>query len=184
MIKKIDPVYLLLQNVVLARFIRGDITREERCFVFDNIEKHRRAMWINLICSTLVVWGLFKAPKDHVDGLIAALLGPVLVFGGAWFALSFGGIPKRIIDVAMSITFWMFMAFLTSMTTMFLVVAYVSPFPFWPVLALIYCAAYVACVQFDTADGFKAGLDEANLNCSRATLTYLEKKHGIVPDQT
>lgn len=178
--KKFDPFYWLL-TWVLRRFLNVGLKNEELEFLQDNIRKHRKVLWCNVTVVACTVIGL-QHYEGEIIGLITALLAPVMVMGGAWFAVSFGGIPAKLIDSAMSITFWMFLAFTASLTTMLIAVGYISPPVLWPVFAAIYLGALLSCIQYDTADGLKAGLDEAQLRHSRAALRYY-KKQGIEPEE-
>jgi hypothetical protein len=182
MMKVIDPAFLLLRWLVLARFLRSELDEQDQQFVMDNIDKHRMSMWINVVTTICVIWGLRQAAGDQIGTVITAMLGPVMVMGGAWFAITFGGIPKRLIDVAMSVTFWLFTAFIVSLSSMFVAVAFVTSPAIWVMLAVVYIGAYFSCVQYDTADGLKAGLDEAQLGHSRAALRFYKEKHEIEPE--
>ena len=64
---------------------------------------------------------------------------------------------------------------------MFIAVMFVTPPFVWPALAIIYIGAVFACIQYDTADGLKAGLDEALLKHSRAAIVYY-RKQGVEPE--
>ena len=182
-LKYLDPFYLVLAFIVMRCFKQCDMHAEERLFIEDNIAKHRKALWINIVSTACVYWGLLSIPKESAETLILALLGPVMVFGGAWFAITFGGIPSRLLDIAMTITFWMFTAFLLSVSAMFIAVAFISPPQIWFVLAIVFWSGYVSCVQYDATDGLKVGLDEAVLKHSRAALRFYKEKHAISPDQ-
>ncbi len=182
-LNNIDPFFLFLRYVVLRGFLHCDIQQDERGFVQDNIHKHRCALWINFLTMLCVMWGLLKTQEEGYSTIISALIGPVMVFGGAWFSMSFGGVPAKLMNIAMSITFWMFTAFLVSLTTMFISVAFVSPMQIWPMLVVVFCAGYMSCVQYDTADGLKAGLDDTLLRASRAHILYYKSKHHILVDE-
>jgi hypothetical protein len=177
-----DPILLLLRFVVLRHFWLADLEKSEQSFVAENTKKHRVCLWITIVSSSLVLWGLSTVPNESLGTVIGGLLGPVVVFGGAWFFVSFGGIPIKLLRVAMSITLWMFSAFCVSLATMFIAVGFVSPPQIWPVLAFVFIAGWIACVRYDTADGLKAGLDEAQLHHSRAALTYY-RNMGIEPTE-
>lgn len=180
MFQKLDPFYWFLK-AMLRGFFKVELKSEEVDFISDNIQKHRKVLWINLIAAIFVVLALSKTDAKDIATLITALLAPVMVMGGAWFAISFGAIPAKLMNVSLSCTMWMFTAFLTSLTTMFIAVGFVTPAVVWPVLGIVYLSALFACIQYDTADGMKAGLDEAQLRHSRAAVRYY-KKQGIDPD--
>jgi len=46
---------------------------------------------------------------------------------------------------------------------MFISVGFVTSPYLWPVLALVYIGALIICIQYDTADGLKVGLDDTVL---------------------
>lgn len=158
--------------------MKAELLPEERTFVDDNIRKHRLVQWINLFSTILIFISLNSVSEEKLSTLISALLAPVMVLGTAWFAVSFGAVPARLIEYSMVITFWMYVGFKLSFTTMFLAIGFISPMTLWPVLLLIYISVDFSCAQYDTADGLKAGLDEAILKHSRAALRYY-KKIGI-----
>lgn len=177
--EKIDPFALFLR-LVLKGFYKGDLKDHEKQFVDENLTKHRKVMWVNLFDSICMIFALREAQPEDFTVLITALVAPVVVLGGGWFMISFGAIPAKLISVSMTITLCMFTAFVIALTTMFMAVGFVtSPFA-WPVLGLIYLGTVASCVMYDTADGLKAGLDEAMLWHSRAALAYYAKK-GINP---
>jgi len=177
-VRRIDPMYYLLKGVILRKFLETDLEKEQKAFVGSNIDKHRPVFWASLVSGILVYLGLLRVDTENIDTIILSLLAPVMVMGGAWFAISFGGIPVKLIDTAMSITQWMFTAFLCSLTAMSVAVAFISPALLWPVIAIIYIAALFSCVQYDTADGLKAGLDEYVLQHSRYAIRYFEREEA------
>jgi hypothetical protein len=180
-LSKIDPFNIWLRKIVLKDFLAAELEDPDREFVSDNVQKHRKVMWFNVLCSIGVTHGLLQLEGESLGMVIAALLAPVMVMGGGWFAISFGGIPGKLMDVAMSITFWMFSAFVISFSAMFIAVSLISPPSIWPALVAIYYGAISACIQYDTADGLKAGLDEAVLDHSRAAIAYYAKQGKDLP---
>jgi len=180
-----DPIVMFLK-FILRGFLKAQLEEDEMAFVGDNIRKHRIALWVNVAASVFVYLGLRDTPSESIATVIASLLAPVMVLGGAWFAISFAGVPKRLLDVAMVTTLWMFIAFIVSLTAMFISVGFVtSPF-LWPVLGLVYLGVIVGCVQYDTADGLKAGLNEAQLKHATLAIEDYEGKRqwkrGKKPD--
>lgn len=165
-----DPIYLFLRYLVLRDFFKTSLGEAEQAFLHANIKKHRAILWLNIIASVFICIGLRQAA--HPETLISALIAPVMVMGAAWFAISFGGVPTKLLHIAMKVTFWMFTAFLLSLTAMFLAVALISPWWIWFPLAVIYYGALVSSIMYDTTDGLKVGLDEAVLKHSRAALQY------------
>lgn len=179
--KRLDPMYLLV-SLILRPFHKAKLAEYERAFVLDNTTKHASVMWINALGIGLVTFGLQFASQETIGQVISTLIAPVMVMGAAWFAISFGGVPKHLVNIAMAVTFWMFTAFLVSLSTMFVAVFFVVNPIMWPVFAIIYVGALISCILYDTADGLKAGLDEAVLKHSRAALVYY-KGQGIPTDE-
>lgn len=177
---QIDPIVGLVK-LILRGFLKAELGDDELAFVDDNIQKHRRALWINIAASVLVFLGLLTTPAEAIQIVITSLLAPVMILGVAWFAISFGGVPKKLISVAMSTTLWMFIAFVVSLSAMFIAVGFVTSPLLWPVLGIIYLGVVVGCIQYDTADGLKAGLDEAQLTHSRYAVKFYEQQ-GIKPE--
>lgn len=176
--RKIDPFYYLLR-LMLRNFFEKDLSSIEKEVVLDNIDKHRRVQWVNLAFSALVIFGLFQTSPEEIGTLINVLIAPVMVMGGAWFGVSFGGIPEKMLDIAIKTTFWMFCAFLLSLSTMFIAIFFITPAILWPVFIMIYVSAVISCITYDTADSLKIGLDEYSLKHSRAALRYYRQKEGI-----
>ncbi len=174
-------VFYQLVIFILRPFQAGNLSKGDTQFVAENARKHAKVLWLNFGAIILVAFGLQSASSDAIGQIITALIAPVMVMGAAWFAVSFGGIPKHLMNIAMSVTFWMFAAFLTSLSTMFVAVLYSVHPIMWPVFVLIYLGAFISCVLYDTADGLKVGLDEAVLKHSRAALLYYIRE-GISPD--
>jgi hypothetical protein len=166
-----------------SRLVKANLEENERLFVGANVDKHRLVQWINFLSSILVFFALQKVSQGDMGTVISALLAPVMVMGGAWFAVSFGAIPSKLIECSMSVTFWMYTAFKVSLSTMLLAISFITPWMLWPVLGLIYVAVDFSCIQYDTADGLKAGLDDALLKHSRAALLFY-KRQGIDESDT
>ncbi len=179
--RKIDPFYYLLR-FILRSFSKKELTPTDEQAILDNIDKHRKVQWVNLFFSGLVIFGLFQTNNEQIGNLINVLIAPVMVMGGAWFGISFGGIPEKMLDVALETTFWMFCAFLISLSTMFIAIFFITPLMLWPVFGMIYLSAVVSCIIYDTADSLKIGLDEYALRHSRAALRYYKQKEGISED--
>ncbi len=181
LIMLMDPFYWYLK-FALRHLYKAQLKIEERIFIVHNINKHRLVQWINLAGAFLVFSAIQSVTFEKIDTVITALIAPVMIMGTAWFSVSFGSIPERFIDFSIEITFWLYMAFKLSLTTMFLAISVVSPNLLWPVLALIYIAVDFSCAQYDTCDGLKAGLDDVLLKHSRAALIYYQDQ-GIDIDK-
>lgn len=176
--KKLDPLYWILKSLILRKFFKVELLEEESMFVMENLDKHRMVLWITIAISIGVYFGLRTIDVQNISAIIFALIAPVTVMGTAWFALSFGAIPKKLIQTSMSVTFWMYLAFMVSLSAMIISVGFITSLYIWPALGIIFIGVIISSIQYDTADGLKAGLDEAILKHSRAALIYYEK-HGI-----
>ncbi len=181
--KKLDPIYWILKSLILREFYKVELKDEEVAFLNDNITKHRMTLWVVVATTLMAFAGLKDVSQEDLVIVITSLFAPAMVMGGAWFSISFGGIPAKLLDLAMHVTFWMFMAFLVSLTTMFIAVAFVCPPIMWPILAMILIGAIFSCIQYDTSDGFKAGLDEKILRHSLAALRFYKDKYNIGPEE-
>ena len=185
-----DPVYRFLDHILFARLFRPknqfgiveSLPVADAEFLVDNLQKHRLIVWLNLgLAVYLASWGL-KAIASTGDPavVVTGLLAPAMITGAAWYTVSFGGIPEKFLNVALVLTFWMFLSFSLSMTLLVGLLCSLTP---WPVglfvLIPIYLALYVASVLYDNLDGLKIGLDSTLLKYSRAALTYYQK-HGYV----
>lgn len=98
-----EPTKILLEKI-LRLFLEADLKKEEKEFIQDNISKHQRIIWINILTATFVLFSLGNYSGDR-SILIAAMIAPAMITGGAWFAVSFGGIPAKLIQTALQITF-------------------------------------------------------------------------------
>lgn len=176
--KKLDPFYWYLRLIHLP-VISKKLKDEELVFLHSNLNKHRLIQWVNVIAAVLLILALIDIEPAQMDIVITSLIAPVMVMGTAWFAVSFGSIPVRLVNVSMVITFWMYLAFKVSLTAMFLAIAFVVPPYLWPVLGTIYLAIDFSCALYDSVDALKAGLDEAVLKHSRAALIYYKDRAGI-----
>jgi hypothetical protein len=181
LLNKIDPIGLFLR-LALRRFLEAELEDAKKIFLEQNIRKHRIVLWVNIGASALIVFALRDTLESAIGTVITAMIAPVMVLGGGWFAISFGCIPKELLKVAMSTTMWMFMAFMVSLSAMFISVGFVASPYFWPVLALVYIGLLISCVQYDTADGLKLGLEEAAfLNYRYGVWFY--KKQGAAEEE-
>lgn len=180
-LKKYDPFFWIIR-LILDGFFRADLGQRERVFIEDNISKHRKVLWITSLTSVLILLGLQSSSKEDLGLLISSLIAPVMVMGSAWFSISFGGIPAKLISVAMSVTFWIFTAFMVSFVAMLTAVCFVLNIVMMPALALIGVGVVCGCIQYDTADGLKSGLDDAQLTHSRYAIANY-KNQGVTPEE-
>ena len=173
--KRLDPFYRYLR-FAHRRLFNAVLKKEELVFIIKNINKHRLVQRINLFAAILIFFALKTVSTDQMSIVTTALIAPVMIMGTARFAVSFGAIPARLISFSMEITFWLFLAFKLSLTTMFLAIGIIAPPLLWPILILIYIGVDFSCAQYDTSDWLKAGLDEASLKHSRAALIYYKQQ--------
>lgn len=195
LINRFDPIYIFLDRLVFRglfqppkRSVKGafeQITAADTDFLVENLNKHRIVLWLNLILSGYLAASGLDAILKHGDPtvVVTGLLAPAMITGGAWYAVSFGGIPEKFISSAFVLTFCMFLAFTLSMTLLISLLCKLTP---WPVgtffLIPIYGGLYVASILYDNLDGLKIGLDTALLKFSRASLNFYQK-HGLVIDR-
>lgn len=179
---QIDPCYLVVK-LILRPFNTGNLAEPEAAFVAENARKHANVLWLNLVAIVLVAFGLGNASDEAIGQIINALIAPVMVMGAAWFGISFGGVPRQLMNIAMLITFWMFTAFSISLTTMFVAVVYSVHPIMWPVFIIVYVGALTSCILYDTTDGLKVGLDEAVLLHSRYGIAHY-RKEGVNLDES
>lgn len=177
-INKIDPVFQFV-ILICRRFFKSGLLDWEYDFVMDNVNKHRKVLWLNIISVGFVLWGLVIIEPKEISTIIGALLAPAMVTGGAWFGITFGGIPKKLLDSAVDITFWMFLAFTLSLTTMVVSMIFITPWMLWPVFIFIELGVIISCIMYDNADGLKIGLDDTLLKHSRAALLSFVKTGAI-----
>jgi hypothetical protein len=189
---RFDPIYQLLDRLVFQglfqppkRSVHGafeQITAADTDFLLENLRKHRIVLWLNLILGGYLAASGLDAILKHGDPavVVTGLLAPAMITGGAWYAVSFGGIPEKFISSAFVLTFCMFLAFTLSMTLLISLLCKLTP---WPVGTLFllptYAGLYVASMLYDNLDGLKIGLDTALLKFSRASLNFYQK-HGLV----
>jgi hypothetical protein len=102
----IDPVYWI-SFFLSAPIFDYPLQTNEIDFIHDNIKKHRKVIWVNIVSSICVFFSLRGQSIAELNSLISALLAPAFVTGGAWFAITFGGVPQRLLPLAINITLWM-----------------------------------------------------------------------------
>lgn len=159
------------------------LNQTESLFILDNVAKHRLVLWVNLLGGSLVYHSLVGSTPEQLSALINVLLAPAFITGGAWFAITFGGVPEKLLDAALIITFWMLSAFSLSLTTMGVAV-YFSLNGSWMLLSVILfinLSVILSAIMYDNIDGLKVGLDEALKSNSQANLRYLKKFHDVEP---
>jgi hypothetical protein len=175
---KWDPVYLFV-NRVICRKLYQNLEKDQKIFVQKNSHKHRKVIWLNIIFGIIVYFGLKNIKPQMFSIVITSLMTPAFITGGAWFAISFGGVPKKLIDIAVDITFWMFSAFTISLTTMVITLSFIANWALVSVFSFIISGIFIASILYDNIDGLKAGLDEALLRNNLTNLQFLLEKGYI-----
>nr|VFJ60854.1 MAG: hypothetical protein BECKDK2373C_GA0170839_10858 [Candidatus Kentron sp. DK] len=184
LLQKIDPIYWL--SFAFSYFLLTDkykLNATESNFILTNINKHRRIIWVNVLGGVMVYHGIADSDPAKLSTLISVLIAPAFITGGAWFAITFGGVPEKLLDAALVITFWMFSAFTLSLTTMGITIYFAlggEPLVL-SVIAFINFAVILSAVLYDNIDGLKVGLDQALKDNSQANLRYLKQVHDVEP---
>lgn len=183
LINRIDPLFLIIKNLICHKFFKVELLEWEYDFVMENVNKHRKVLWLNIISISFILMGLKELTSAEIPTIIGALLAPAMVTGGAWFGITFGGIPQKLLDTAVDITFWMFLAFTLSLSTMVVAMCYITPWILWPLFSIIEIGVIIACIMYDNADGLKLGLDDTLLKHSRGALLSLARSGQISMDE-
>ena len=182
----LDPLFWLAYS--FSYFLltpKYDLKKGEIAFILDNIDKHRKVIWVNLLGGLMVFTSLMGNSPEQLTALVSVLMAPAFITGGAWFAITFGGVPEKLLDAALIITLWMFSAFTLSLTTMSILAYYIldGNWLILSVLLFINFAVILSAILYDNIDGLKVGLDETLKSNSQATLRYLKKYHDIEPPE-
>jgi len=180
----IDPMFWI--SYIFSYFLLTEkykLNKTELSFILDNIDKHRKVLWVNFIGGYMVFTSLSDNSPEQLSALISVLMAPAFITGGAWFAITFGGVPQKLLDAALIITFWMFSAFTLSLTTMSIVAYYILNGEILMLIVLLFInfAVIISAILYDNIDGLKVGLDEALKDNSQATLRFLKKNYDIEP---
>lgn len=180
----IDPFFWVAY--IFSYFLltpKYELRKNEIAFILDNIDKHRKVLWVNIIGGSMVFHSLSGNSPEQLSALVSVLMAPAFITGGAWFAITFGGVPTKLLDAALVIRLWMFSAFTLSLTTMSIVAYYILDGNILMLIVLLFInfAVIISAILYDNIDGLKVGLDEALKDNSQATLRYLKKHHNITP---
>lgn len=194
---RFDPVYLFLDYIIFDQLFRPPkkkipgayekVTTADADFLLENLNKHRIVLWFNIVAAIFLWLGGLKATLTFGDQgvIVTGLLAPAMVTGGAWYAVSFGGIPEKYIGTALRLTFCMYLAFSLSMTLLTALLIALTPWPVgWFILFPMYASLYIASMLYDNLDGLKIGLDTSLLKYSRAALNYYQKKGFVTGRDT
>ncbi len=176
----IDPWYWAAYALCLP-VTKLPLSTTESNIIELNIEKHRFVLFITTLFSLLAWWGIATADTDSLNELVVALLAPAFVTGGAWFAITFGGVQEKLLGWAVSLTKWMFAAFSISLITMFIALAHIVPWQLTVVLAVITFLVMLSAITYDNVDSLKIGLDDALRRHSLTMMAKLGAEDGIWP---
>ena len=181
-IRYCDPFYWWVRHVVLRRFADKILSDEQKEFVDENVGKHEGIFWICILLMPFGVWGMQEVHGNSlllVGAILAgAIVGLLCGLINSWFNISFAGIPEKLNDngVGLSVTFWMFLALQISLMMEMTVIARVAPWQVWIPLSVLVYALEFACISYDTADGFKPGLDDRHLQVLNLWVDFLQGK--------
>lgn len=168
----------MFRKLLLTPFASSILTAEQTAFLQENADKHLRVLITLVILTPLMVLGLMQAKSETLPVLVGGLAAPVFVTGGAWFVVTFGAVPDALLGVAMILTRRLFTAFLVSLTLCFIAVGWVSPWPLWPILAIVWWLTWSAAFLYDCIDGLKTGLEPALLENARYGTTFFRRELG------
>jgi len=180
----LDPLFWIAY--IFSHFLlapKYKLNKIEMAFILDNIDKHRKVLWVNILGGYMVFISLSDNSPQQLSALISILMAPAFITGGAWFALTFSGVPEKLLDAALVITLWMLSAFTLSLTTMSIVAYYILDGEILMLIVLLFInfSVIISAILYDNIDGLRVGLDEAIKDNSQATLRYLYKFHKIKP---
>ena len=146
---------------------------EEKAILFDNTWKHVKIAIVGLIFLPYLVF--VSLGIENILLVLTGLLGVIMVFGSAWFVITFGAVPARLMRMAINLSFWMFLAFVLSLEATAVVLCIALPL-LTPVLAVVFFGAYIASVKYDTADSLKLGLEPAQFQLARYGTKYFRRE--------
>lgn len=163
----------LFTNIFLHETIKADILDEQKVTLFENTWKHVKVFIINLLFLPYLIFAIQVSQEKVL--ILTGLLGIVVVFGGAWFIVSFGAIPSTLSKMAFNLTFWMFLSFTLSLEAIAITLVYIFPI-LWPFIILVFWSAYFASVKYDTADSLKIGLEPEQYKLARYGSIYFKRE--------
>ncbi len=173
-INVLDPLYWIA-SLLCWPVLSVKLQTNETYIVLKNVEKHRQVLWANVLFGYLAWYGINQADSTRIGELVSLLLAPALVTGSAWFAISFGGVQEKLLDAAIDLTKWMFMAFTISLVTMAIALFMIVPWPVAVVVGFIIFLVAFAAITYDNVDSLKIGLDDALRRHSLTMLYRLRK---------
>ena len=170
----------LLYNVYFKIFLRKlskeKITKEQWDDIVEvNVRKHTKIFALSLLTLIYTYCMVSFFYVSQIDTVITSLLGVLFVSGGAWFAISFGTVPERLIDFAMEITSFLFASFSVSLAAVFAVTIVAVPL-LSPVLFIAFFSVYTASAQYDFVDAMKIGIDEAVFEHAKVGKRYFVRE--------
>lgn len=185
-LRLIDPLYWL--SLSCSFFLlrnKYKLNQAESLLILENVAKHRIVLWVNLVGGYVCYTSLLDMDINQLNTIANILLAPAFITGGAWFAITFGGVPNKLLDIALMVTFWLLSAFSLSLTMMGIVLFFVvdGNIPLLMVILFINFSVILAAIMYDNIDCLKIGLDEALKGNSLANMRYLKKYYNIIPPE-
>lgn len=175
-----DPFFWLVL-LLFYPILKSNLDQKEAHIIEMNINKHRHVMWVSFICSVLFWFGLTTINDTSLyQTLIIAFLAPLIVTGGAWYTITFGGVPESSIKAAVGLTKWIFTAFSVSLISTLITLSFIFPWQITFIFSFIVFLVLWTAITFDNVDSLKIGLDDSLRKQSLTTLASLAKK-GIYP---
>lgn len=169
----------IINCTLLSVFSTSDLEKNEKAFLMDNAKKHIQSLLGMIAMLPFMIYGLHIADRAMLPVLVGGLVSPVVVTGTAWFVITFGAVPEKLLGIAMVLTRKMFGAFTESLTLAFLAVGWVCPWPLWVVLAMIWIKVYHAAFLYDCVDGLKTGLEPTMLENCRYGTKFFRRQLGV-----
>lgn len=163
----------LFTDIFLPETKVTELSKEQQATLSENTWKHTKVFLINLAFLPYLVY-VIQISQDKIL-ILTGLLGVIVVFGGAWFVVSFGTVPSSLSKMAFNLTFWMFLSFTLSLEAVAITLIYIFPY-LTPFLIIVFLAAYLASVKYDTADSLKIGLEPEQYKLARYGSTYFQRE--------
>lgn len=162
-------------KIFLGKVERSKLSKEQAYILELNVKKHVKIFILMLMIIPYVYYVISTYYINRIDTVISALFGVLFISGAAWYAISFGAIPIRFMEFAVSITTYLFASLAVSMSAVFIAASIAVPL-LSPVLFIVFFALYAASVKFDIVDALKLGIDETiYLNAKADRVYYLRE---------
>lgn len=166
-----DPFYWL-SYLLCWPVLNNEMETSQTNVIELNIEKYRFVLWVNFIFGIIASRGFFVTEKGDITVVLIAITAPTIVLGGAWFSISFGGVPDKLLKAAVSLTKWLFVAFCMCLITAALAITHIASIEISIVFIAVVLIAIFSAITYDNLDSLKIGLDDT---LRRQSLTALAK---------